>query len=107
MQTPSKSEEQELRKLKRSARKLEQTARKMEQELADTQDLIAVRSILGRQRIEKKVNKDTRLVKKLFRKTQKPRVLKPEVERRLKHRVAVISSGGQNVEDENGFQKVG
>lgn len=108
MQTLSKSEEQTLRKVKRAARELEHTTRKMEKELEDTQDLMTAQSLLGRLKVEKKVNKDTRLAKKLFRKTQKKtRVLKPKPKRRQQKRVVVLSVGGQSVEDEDGFQKVG
>ena len=83
------------------------TPSKLEQELEATQDLMATRSLLGRLQIEKKTNKDTRLVKRLFEKTQKLRVRKPKPKRRLNHRVVVVSIGGQNVEDENDYKKVG
>lgn len=80
---------------------------KLDRELKDTQDEIALQKLAGRLGIEKKVIKDTKLAKKLFEKTQTPRVKKPKPKRRLKNRVAPHSHRGENIEDENDFKKVG
>lgn len=82
------------------------TPSKLDQELKDTQDKMALQKIAARMNVERQVIKDTKLAKKLFEKTQKPRVRKPKPKRRLKSRIAPISHRGENIEDENDFKTV-
>lgn len=82
------------------------TLSNLDRELKDTQDKIALQKIAARMNIERQVTKDTKLAKKLFEKTQTPRVRKPKPKRRLKNRVAPHSHRGENIEDENDFKTV-
>ncbi len=82
------------------------TRSKIDRELEKTQALLSMRRLAPYLQAERQVMKDTRLAKKLFEKTQKPRIRKPKVKRRLKNRTASRSRRGKNTEDENDYKSV-
>ena len=83
-----------------------QTPSKLDRELKATQALMSMRRLAPYLQAEKKVMKETKLAKKLFERTQTPRVRKPKPKRRLKNGFAHISHRGVNIEDENDYKTV-